>query len=257
MSGQTALLVGLIYSVVRTLQWRAGQLSGQTGHNLQWRAGQSGHPGHSRRRPSMEGRTIVRPDTQWRAGRCPAPRPRSDSSGRAFNGGPDNCPARPNADACLILSPNSRAGPSMEGRTIVRPDDWRTINGLHRRSGPSMEGRTIVRPDTGVLSLSGSIDGIHAPSMEGRTIVRPDPRPSMEGRTIVADHLASNTPSMEGRTIVRPDRSLDLGLFTCVFAGGCERCWKPKLLRELIQLSSCKKLPRPGFECSLGLGNAT
>ena len=109
------------------LQWRAGQSSGQTALrlsgnerviDLQWRAGQSsgqtllpsmragtGEPpsmegrtivrpdgafhrmGRAAVRPSMEGRTIVRPDHRRH---CDGPRLRA-----SFNGGPDNRPARP------------------------------------------------------------------------------------------------------------------------------------------------------------------
>ena len=39
------------------------------------------------------------------------------------------------------------AGPSMEGRTIVRPDLWYGDYQRHYLRPPSMEGRTIVRPD--------------------------------------------------------------------------------------------------------------
>ena len=136
----------------RCLQWRAGQLPGQTlsqmmiflwAGTLQWRAGQL--PGQTlcRQRlrpraalPSMEGRTIARPDLpthaststsaallQWRAGQLPGQTPRHlGGDGTALQ-------------------------PSMEGRTIARPDhDWH-----HERPRvlvPSMEGRTIARPDT-------------------------------------------------------------------------------------------------------------
>ena len=67
-------------------------------------------------RPSMEGRTIARPDSlipasrattrsnlQWRAGQLPgqtAMMAAGTTAQHSFNGGPDNCPARP---------PNSRA----------------------------------------------------------------------------------------------------------------------------------------------------
>ena len=85
------------------LQWRAGQLPGQTGaptggcpsgRPLQWRAGQL--PGQTRRdaqrqserrKASMEGRAIARPNpatSRNRRRRVPG-----------FNGGPGNCPAKP------------------------------------------------------------------------------------------------------------------------------------------------------------------
>ena len=127
------------------LQWRAGQLPGQTwvcdragsAYRLQWRAGQlPGQTCDHRRSP-----------LQWRAGQLPgqtsdgAPgqtRPSAVIRLCSFNGGPGNCPAR------LYLPP---VRPSMEGRAIARPDR----PGRRRRrlgiSGPSMEGRAIARPD--------------------------------------------------------------------------------------------------------------
>ena len=86
------------------LQWRAGQLPGQTGILIVEAGGVT--------KPSMEGRTIARPDLpetlerqknvyilQWRAGQLPGQTAAVDRRGqqrrRSFNGGPDNCPARP------------------------------------------------------------------------------------------------------------------------------------------------------------------
>ncbi len=85
------------------LQWRAGQLSGQAAAPpppnaaaaaLQWRAGQLSGQAHradsqgaSGLRASMEGRTIVRPGRHSGGALPPGP--------TCFNGGPDNCPARP------------------------------------------------------------------------------------------------------------------------------------------------------------------
>ena len=83
----------------------------------------------------MEGRTIARPDqlqqprllgshVPFNGGpdNCPArpvPYTRLDSFDNAFNGGPDNCPARlyDSDGRCDLL-----VNPSMEGRTIARPD---------------------------------------------------------------------------------------------------------------------------------------
>ena len=135
--------------------------------------------------------------------------------------------------------------PSMEGRTIVRPD---SVSAEDPSFGffPSMEGRTIVRPDFGPRRRSGQN---MAPSMEGRTIVRPDVyiprapcqptstfnggpdnRPARPGSSIASPAPGNRSfnggpdnrparqrngqrvtppaelfPSMEGRTIVRPD----------------------------------------------------
>ena len=61
------------------LQWRAGQLPGQT-HLVAIEV-------LLRVQPSMEGRTIARPD--WTRSTAPG------STATPFNGGPDNCPARP------------------------------------------------------------------------------------------------------------------------------------------------------------------
>ena len=66
----------------------------------------------------------------------------------AFNGGPDNCPAKPRGLGrwCVV---HERGPPSMEGRTIARPNGgrwlfrWRTTVICL----PSMEGRTIARPN--------------------------------------------------------------------------------------------------------------
>ena len=140
------------------LQWRAGQLSGQTSE-CQSRIEQA-----RQNNPSMEGRTIVRPDGGDPPDNC-------TTCHRPFNGGPDNCPARPGQGR--VDDTLTDSFPSMEGRTIVRPDETDHI--VHPRAChdiPSMEGRTIVRPDTSrplPLDCAGT-----NPSMEGRTIVRPD-----------------------------------------------------------------------------------
>ena len=148
--GQTALATADRWWLM-SLQWRAGQLPGQTRVRdlaaiptgaLQWRAGQL--PGQTCQTPIMAGQRPIRfnggPDN------CPARHGRGRwPTWRAscFNGGPDNCPAR--------LVP-IRAGvadcdlASMEGRTIARPDDAdETPASMSGRA--SMEGRTIARPD--------------------------------------------------------------------------------------------------------------
>ena len=135
-----------------------------------------------------------------------------------FNGGPDNCPARRLGNIHLALRLASFNG---------GPDNCPARQRARFRTLPKL------------TCFNGGPDNCPA---------RPEETAEIRG---------GDGASMEGRTIVRPDRSRILGWFTCVFAGVCERCWKPKLRRELIQLSSCKKLPQPGFECSLGLGNAT
>ena len=84
MEGRTIVRPDLLAGRHRTgtgqsLQWRAGQLSGQTvDHDEKLNLSYD---------PSMEGRTIVRPDGRW--SRC------RRVLVATFNGGPDNCPARP------------------------------------------------------------------------------------------------------------------------------------------------------------------
>ena len=121
-----------VFQPICALQWRAGQLPGQTAHAgatvivntpLQWRAGQlpgqtldTRHKPEARRPPSMEGRTIARPDSPVSAG------PSTPTS--SFNGGPDNCPARPdnpNASATTPLVLQWRAG-QLPGQTLVLDD---------------------------------------------------------------------------------------------------------------------------------------
>ena len=88
---------------ISSLQWRAGQLPGQTpgkvrtasdSSSLQWRAGQlpgqtlpPGRYAKYHTIASMEGRAIVRPNCRWGGGH--------ESRGACFNGGPGNCPAKP------------------------------------------------------------------------------------------------------------------------------------------------------------------
>ena len=133
------------------LQWRAGQSSGQTAGGRQCRRGGQA--------PSMEGRTIVRPDQgpenvggvivmpsmEGRTIVRPDPiRTRPASCVRiTFNGGPDNRPARPGAgglNAHRTLDLQWRAGQSSGQTSICRADS-------PERHDPSMQGRTIVRPD--------------------------------------------------------------------------------------------------------------
>ena len=158
------------------LQWRAGQLSGQT------RIPAQGYRFH--RCPSMEGRTIVRPDKPTL--------PRLGAETNAFNGGPDNCPARPDrrtVRAALDDRLQWRAG-QLSGQTDVQT--FSTGNIVR----PSMEGRTIVRPDQGQHALLRNVHG----GLQWRA-------GQLSGQTGIAECVPEPTPvpSMEGRTIVRPD----------------------------------------------------
>ena len=280
-----------------SLQWRAGQLPGQTTavgfgasrrEFLQWRAGhlpgQTGsptvrHPVHLS--PSMEGRAIARPnptrqcvivslcqhlqwragqlpgqtlgangamvvlsDLQWRAGQLPGQTWRDGvgllATGQPFNGGPGNCPAKP--DTAQPFAP--RLCPSMEGRAIARPNStelWLPPTGfrnLQWRAG-QLPGQTrprhrappwISRPFNGgpgncPAKPRQRCDGQnerHQPSMEGRAIARPNIKlwPNTTVLTVLqwrAGQLPGQTtcgagaltqsdiPSMEGRAIARPN----------------------------------------------------
>ena len=109
------------------LQWRAGQLPGQT-----WR-------------PEALPRPVVRePSLQWRAGQLPGQtaEPARGPSGRllCFNGGPGNCPAKPNLggmeDHVTIAS--------MEGRAIARPNHTSAVASIVRE--PSLQWRAGQLP---------------------------------------------------------------------------------------------------------------
>ena len=222
--GQTAAAVSLQLGKV-LLQWRAGQLPGQTRHGVVHAGAALG--------TSMEGRTIARPNPasagveecllaalQWRAGQLPGqtrqPPHRPHPQRPDFNGGPDNCPAKP---AMAVHRATEQIITSMEGRTIARP------NGSRRRARPrapdtSMEGRTIARPNDRRQACEAREAGT---SMEGRTIARPNTgigsveAPSMAVLQWRAGQLPGQTgrgsarrgdgdpTSMEGRTIARPN----------------------------------------------------
>ena len=157
------------------LQWRAGQLPGQTApsslmntlrFSLQWRAGQlPGQTGdlHVQRlagaNASMEGRTIARPNPtprSWWASaspgfnggpdNCPAKPaspPRSAWTSARFNGGPDNCPAKPGR-----AGRTDPANPALQWRAGQLPGQTSGDTRIPRRHEPaSMEGRTIARPN--------------------------------------------------------------------------------------------------------------
>ena len=134
--------------------------------------------------------------------------------GASFNGGPDNCPAR----RCARHAPDGSLGPTwvLQWRAGQLPGQT-AASGSHGVKHPSMEGRTIARPDYDPPAPRRSPI---QPSMEGRTIARPDrcaarhpPRRSvLQWR---AGQLPGQRrsrppqvalPSMEGRTIARPDR---------------------------------------------------
>ena len=213
------------------LQWRAGQLPGQTvasrwpsscgaAIGLQWRAGQlPGQTAYVARllvplvTASMEGRTIARPDRRRRTtscadgyrfnggpDNCPARRPHAASLDprhrRRFNGGPDNCPARLAAEIVEDQGENA----SMEGRTIARPDysllRWSWGSWLLQWRAGQLPGQTSLREDTVVVIRIKELQW-RAGQLPGQT---------SRSRAGQARPRRSTVASMEGRTIARPDR---------------------------------------------------
>ena len=187
-------------SAISHLQWRAEQLPGQTlsrrpepGHLtiLQWRAEQL--PGQTSAlristlddQPSMEGRAIARPNSHVRAGvpgHC-----------RTFNGGPSNCPAKPEpVSGSVPGAATFNGGPSNCPAKPDPRDAW-----PHRRSSwPSMEGRAIARPNR-----RGSTCG------RGLLVTLQWRAEQLPGQTSHSDEAIERTlrPSMEGRAIARPN----------------------------------------------------
>ena len=150
MPGQTIEIV-VCALLTRDLQWRAGQLPGQT--RVRPARPDTGDP-------SMEGRAIARPNTATWSSR--------GMRSASFNGGPGNCPAKPDARG---PAPQGCAAPSMEGRAIARPNVSKNGSGATLNMSPSMEGRAIARPNPDWLLYT---DIAEAPSMEGRAIARPN-----------------------------------------------------------------------------------
>ena len=200
MPGQTWAAITSVVSAAVALQWRAGQLPGQTPPL---------RPGSEPvQEASMEGRAIARPNRRSRVQR-PA-QPAASMEGRAI--------ARPNADDVAGQSPEPTPA-SMEGRAIARPNPRRTA----RAMGPgraSMEGRAIARPNLGDARRPYLLPQA---SMEGRAIARPNLKvaPSsstywpllqwragqLPGQTVRARGAPSSArlASMEGRAIARPN----------------------------------------------------
>ena len=140
--------------------------------------------------PSMEGRAIARPN--------PVSRSLASWMPCSFNGGPGNCPAKPERLSRALVA---RTRPSMEGRAIARPNP-----GSHSATGSSapafnggpgncpakLDGRSRVPSWFVVLQwragqLPGqtrrlpALTGVRpVPSMEGRAIARPNLYRQME-----------------------------------------------------------------------------
>ena len=176
-----------------TLQWRAGQLPGQTHRDPLSFILSVG--------ASMEGRTpspspaTAPPPLQWRAGQLPGQtRSRSHCHDHLEEASMEGRTiARPNEHSvCGLLLPGLA---SMEGRTIARP------NGRGQRSRPrarrQLQWRAGQLPGQTALLIEQQVAGRVA-SMEGRTIARPN---HMAGGWAYGRPVAS----MEGRTIARPN----------------------------------------------------
>ena len=224
------------------LQWRAGQLPGQTSHgcsqvwtgrshtfnggpgNCPAKPASSSREGRAMRSPgsrstaSMEGRAIARPNpntmvaTEGRSGLVKPMR---------FNGGPGNCPAKP-GDPWTI-----RAGWSACGRFNGGPGNCPA----KRLQSPTPSVRTARSFNGGPGNCPAKpcrpwrSDGpAAAPSMEGRAIARPNlpgARSSCKDRSFNGGPgncpakrprprpglWRSRCPSMEGRAIARPNRA--------------------------------------------------
>ena len=183
-----------------TLQWRAGQSSGQTSSSIQV-LGVS-------LIPSMEGRTIVRPDV--------TATPQAPTATYPFNGGPDNRPARHavnRAALFTVLRLQWRAGQS-SGQTPPPKYPVRTHCGLQWRAGQSSgQTRMTGRPvSAAVPAFNGGPDNRPARLRSQRPGETPTRNlqwraGQSSGQTMLgrARFDARLNPSMEGRTIVRPD----------------------------------------------------
>ena len=250
------------------LQWRAGQLPGQTSL-ASCRArprcgGFNGGPGNCpakrvrrrRLRPgglaSMEGRAIARPNTghntnqtttiklQWRAGQLPGQTSVATGSRppgiSCFNGGPGNCPAKrllrtPTASSTRLLQ--WRAG-QLPGQTGAAYGQRPTLSaGFNGGPGncPAKPRRSVIRASaTSWLQwragqLPGQTGQPHirigatvVASMEGRAIARPNGR--------LPQKLAAQLrASMEGRAIARPNAGRAAsGAHGAGFNGGPGNC---------------------------------
>ena len=219
MPGQTVAEVSVYRMEGRWLQWRAGQLPGQT-----W--------------------------SPRRASRRPMP---------CFNGGPGNCPAKldlsPHRDGMAdpasmegraIARPNPvnplgrlptdplqwRAG-QLPGQTLLRAADQPPPRSLQWRAG-QLPGQTeslskSAEPFIGLQWRAGQLPGQNAEeyaksvavvlaSMEGRAIARPNLQRFFDSPT-------SSYASMEGRAIARPNVSTRRpGRRRCRFNGGPGNC---------------------------------
>ena len=160
-----------------------------------------------------------------------------------FNGGPDNCPAKPDQTwltACGSTPLQWRAG-QLSGQTCRTPSHTRPCKSrlqwrAGQLSGQTKPCSTEARTSSVLQWRAGQLSGqtfllcrtpwpVLAASMEGRTIVRPNLRPAAAG-------TEGEVASMEGRTIVRPNRAAAAQTRTLLlrFNGGPDNC--PAKLRS-------------------------
>ena len=177
MPGQTVLREACI-ELDALLQWRAGQLPGQTCRTTSDVTREE--------LPSMEGRAIARPNR--------TPSPLACRSASAFNGGPGNCPAKHSrhcASRSKIAAFNGGPGncPAKPRRSRQPPPRFEAFNGgpgncpakrgdemeTARRLIPSMEGRAIARPNTCGMCHADSTPSLQwrAGQLPGQTSISP------------------------------------------------------------------------------------
>ena len=121
---------------------------------LQWRAGQL--PGQTTQRPlHLDFNALGNPGLQWRAGQLPGQTAARVGSGYMpadllrFNGGPGNCPAKLRSLCRLRVDGWGVLVASMEGRAIARPNrGFPDPLTFYRWIQASMEGRAIARPNS-------------------------------------------------------------------------------------------------------------
>ena len=227
LSGRTGFARDTTNSSNNYLQWRAGQLSGRT------LAGAvpvttrccsfNGGPDNCPAEPRLRFGRLLAGRVPFNGGpdNCPAEPARWRGFRRRglapFNGGPDNCPAEPSccvtgAGMCASFNggpdncpaeldlvrdgETTGASPSMEGRTIVRPNpngSWVVItsgDGLQWRAG-QLSGRT---GDDGALVSALPALQWRAGQLSGRTHVdEAQPRP--------VDSLQWRAGQLSGRTV--------------------------------------------------------
>ena len=116
------------------LQWRAGQLPGQTApraavlltHANSFNGGPGNCPAKPRRLPTAMGSTAVPASFNGGPGNCPAKRKHVrrtvTRTQPGFNGGPGNCPAKHIVPPKTARPGRQVAVASMEGRAIARPN---------------------------------------------------------------------------------------------------------------------------------------